>query len=132
MLESLIVKHDLKLRVSEHAGLLRIDVDGLESVANTIAYWQAICVQIRARDDLRSLLLVDTLHDGTPLTERDWLELVIRLEGAGLERVRVAHVKPLGLKEVEFCEIYARDAGIDARVFLHVDDAVAWLKDEAA
>lgn len=128
MLETLIEIDGVKVGATKNSGLLRVEVDGRETLANTVAYWQAICVQIRA-GDVRSLLLVDTLHGGTPLSEQDWLELVVRMEGTGLERVRIAHVKPLGLNQVEFCEIYARDAGIDARVFLHADDAMAWLKE---
>jgi hypothetical protein len=46
----------------------------------------------------------------------------------GLKRFRIAHVKPKGMHEIEFCELYARDAGYDARVFNSEDAAERWLR----
>src|SRR3546814_19439882 len=50
------------------------------------------------------------------------------MQGEGLEKLRIAHVKPLGLQKVEFCEIFARDAGIEATVFQNESLADIWLQ----
>jgi hypothetical protein len=54
------------------------------------------------------------------------------MAGSGLERVRIAHVKPTGLDHLEYCEIYANAAGIDARVFADEGEAERWLRYGAA
>ncbi len=118
---------DLEVGASIEDGLLRVRVAGVESLANTIAYWRVIVATL-AEADSRLVLLVDELRAGTPLTDQDWLDLVVMMDGAGLDKARIAHVKPLGPSEIEYCEIYARDAGIDARVFLREREAIAWLR----
>ena len=62
------------------------------------------------------LLLIDELL-GEPLTESEWLSLVRNMANHGLEQMRIAHVKPHGLQRIEYCEIFARDAGFQAHVF---------------
>ena len=55
----------------------------------------------------------------------------IRQEGSqdeGLQRLRIAHVKPAGLQAIEYCEIFAREAGIEAKVFEHEALAEIWLR----
>ena len=42
--------------------------------------------------------------------------------------MRVAHVKPIGLQNIEYCEIHAREAGLDARVFTNEMEASLWLR----
>lgn len=120
-----IAREGLHVSKSSQSGTMRFHVRGHETFANTIMYWRAILEELQA-GRFERLLLVDELK-GTPLLEREWLELVVMMEGLGLDKVRIAHVKPNGLNEVEFCEIYARDSGIDARVFLHEHEAISWL-----
>ncbi len=125
-----ISRDDLSVRKSFPPGMLRLQVKGVENYANTIAYWRVIIGELQG-GALTRVLLVDELR-GLPLFERDWLELVVMMEGVGLDKARIAHVKPNGRNEIEFCEIYARDAGIDARVFLREKDAIDWLRARGA
>jgi hypothetical protein len=104
---------------------LRVHVRGEENYGNTVAYWREIARAARS-GEARRILLVDELQ-GAPLSEEQWLQLVLSMEGSGIERVRIAHAKPLGMNEVEYCEIFARDAGIDARAFPDEAAAAAWL-----
>lgn len=104
---------------------LRVHVTGEISLANTVAYWTRILEQVRAVP--RPVLLIDEMH-GHPLDAGDWKQLVAAMEGTGLEEVRIAHVKPRGLDAVEYCEIYAREAGFDARVFSDENTAALWLR----
>jgi hypothetical protein len=104
---------------------LRVHVRGVENYRNTLAYWHEIARAVRA-DGARRLLLVDELR-GTPLTEAEWLQLVLSMSDAGIGHLRIAHAKPLGLHDAVFCEVFARDAGIDARVFASEAAASAWL-----
>lgn len=108
-----------------HRAGLRVHVTGEISLANTIAYWTRILDQVRA--DPRPVLLVDEMH-GDPLDAGDWEELVVAMQGTGLEAVRIAHVKPRGLDAVEYCEIFAREAGFEARVFTDENAAALWLR----
>jgi hypothetical protein len=114
------------IAITPHGGGMRADVRGDSNVATTLAYWREIAAWAREHG-ADSVLLVDTMT-GTPLGESDWLHVVTSLQGEGLEKLRIAHVKPLGLQQVEFCEIFARDAGIEAKVF--EDEALAdiWLR----
>ena len=75
----------------------------------------------------RALLLVDELR-GEPLTSRQWHALVAEMRGSALEGVRIAHVKPFGLSEVEHCEIFAVELGFQARVFVDERAAELWLR----
>jgi hypothetical protein len=114
------------LRFSRHDDMLRAEVVGESTLENTLAYWQGIVAEVR-RQPPRCLLLVDELR-GAALGEEQWQRLVEAMRDSGLEGVRIAHVKPQGLQKLEYCELYAREAGFDAHVF---DDEVAakfWLR----
>jgi hypothetical protein len=113
-----------RIDIAPHGKGLRARIAGEADVEATQAYWRQIAKAARERD-ADSLLLVDELA-GRPLDESDWLSVVTSLRGEGLERLRIAHVKPLGLQQVEFCEIFARDAGIEARVFVNESLANIW------
>lgn len=115
-----------RIRITRHGSGLRAEVEGESSMEAAIGYWREIAGWARERG-ADSLLLVDRLT-GEPLVEADWLRLVTSMRGEGLEKLRIAHVKPLGLHEVEFCEIFARDAGIEARVFENETVADVWLR----
>ena len=65
----------------------------------------------------------------------EWRALVEKMKGRGLEGLRIAHVKPNGMDHLEYCEIFAREAGIDARAFSDAGVADRWLRygvDEAS
>ena len=115
-------------RISFHGSgnALRVHVSGSSSFAATVAYWRAILVEVRARRPA-TLLLIDEMQ-GVPLTAGEWHTLVDATAGQGLDGVRIAHVKPLGLQSVEYCEIHAREAGLDARVFDNETVAELWLR----
>ncbi len=113
---------DITLR----GGVLHARVSGTSTVANTIAYWRRIA-QAAREHGVDALLLVDVMS-GEPLQEDDWLQVVTSLQDEGLQRMRIAHVKPQGLQQVEFCEIFARDVGIEARVFENETLAGIWLR----
>ena len=120
------MKADYTIEIAPHGSGMRAEVAGKSSIAATVGYWREIARWAR-KHDACTLLLVDRLV-GPPLTEADWLHLVTGMQGEGLEKLRIAHVKPLGLQEVEFCEIFARDAGIEARVFENETLAEVWLR----
>jgi len=105
---------------------LRAHVRGTSSFGNTVGYWLRIVEEINRRQS-RALLLVDEL-EGEPLAEDDWRRLVQAMLGSGVERLRIAHVKPLGLQKIEYCELYAVEAGINARVFVNETEADLWLR----
>ena len=42
--------------------------------------------------------------------------------------MRIAHVRPAGMAQLEYCEICAREAGIDARAFDDLAAAERWLR----
>ena len=105
---------------------LRVQVIGQSTLENTIAYWQAILAEFE-KEPATQLLLIDELQ-GEPLTESEWLSLVHNMANHGLEQMRIAHVKPHGLHRIEYCEIFAREAGFDARVFDDEHAAELWLR----
>ncbi|MFC3717498.1 hypothetical protein ACFONC_15205 [Luteimonas soli] len=115
-----------RLEITPHGSGLRAHVAGESSLDTTLAYWRAIAREAR-ECGAASLLLVDEMI-GEPLGESDWLTLVASMQGEGLEKLRIAHAKPLGLQQVEFCEIFARDAGIEAKVFESESLADIWLQ----
>jgi len=119
-------KRRYSIEIAPHGTGLRAHVAGESDIDATLAYWRQIAKAARERN-AGSLLLVDELT-GVPLDEDDWLHVVTGLQGEGLEKLRIAHVKPQGLQKVEFCEIFARDAGIEARVFENEAMADIWLK----
>jgi len=105
---------------------LRALVQGSGDYANTLDCWRRIATVLRERKP-RGLLLVDETS-GEPMTGDEWQALVGAMSGEGLESVRIAHVKPLGLQRIEYCELHAREAGIDARVFTNEKEASVWLR----
>ena len=118
---------DVGFEVSfEHLPIgLRARVFGLGGFDETVACWGKILVEVRKHNPA-ALLLIDELH-GKPLTGPQWHALVDAMRGQGLEQTRIAHVKPAGRNSIEFCELYARAIGIDARVFVDEEAALLWL-----
>jgi hypothetical protein len=116
----------LQVSFSRRASLLRVHVAGASSLDNTLAYWQSIVAEI-GREPADAILLIDELA-GKPLQQEEWLSLVQHMAGHGLERSRIAHVKPGGLQQIEYCEIFARDAGFRAHVFDDERAAELWLR----
>jgi hypothetical protein len=114
------------IRFTRKQVILRVQVTGASTLENTVAYWQAILAEVR-NNPPEALLLIDELR-GDPLTETQWRTLVEAMAGHGLERVRIAHVKPMGLQKIEYCELYAREAGFDAHVFDEEHAAELWLR----
>ena len=111
---------------SAHPVGLKAEVRGEGSLENTLAYWRAIVMELTTRP-APALLLIDEMH-GDPLPEQDWQQLVETIKGTCLDQLRIAHVKPLGLQSVEFCELFALEAGLRARVFSNEDEAINWLR----
>ena len=105
---------------------LRAEVRGSRSLETTIAYWEAILDDVRQRRP-RWLLVLDELR-GNELRASEWKDLVEAMAGRGLDGVRIAHVKPFGLDHIEYCEIYAREAGLDARAFADEGVADRWAR----
>ncbi|HEU0306065.1 MAG TPA: hypothetical protein VFR30_03760 [Lysobacter sp.] len=116
----------LWIDAARHPLGLRVHVQGEGTFDNTVAYWHAISRYLRLTG-ARNLILLDELA-GDTLAESEWLELVLRMADMGLEQVRIAHVKPRGRNGIEYCELHARDAGYDARVFANEQDAERWLR----
>lgn len=114
------------IRFSRQQSLLRVQVTGAGTLPNTVAYWKAIVAEV-SRDRPHAILLIDELQ-GDPLSEGDWKLLVEQLAGHGLEPIRIAHVKPMGLQKIEYCELYAREAGFHSRVFDEERTAELWLR----
>ena len=114
------------LRISPHPAGIRVEVSGESTYDNTVAYWRVIIAEVQARHP-KGVLLIDELL-GKPLTAQQWHSLVAMLIGNGLESTPIAHVKPRGLQLVEHCEIYAQEAGFDARVFEDESVADLWLR----
>ncbi len=75
------------------------------------------------------LLVVDTTT-GDALTAEELEQFIRRLDGLGLEGVRVAYVgfDPARVVNNEATEIYAREQGFIARVFQVESDASIWLR----
>lgn len=111
---------------STHPFGLKARLSGQGVFGNTVAYWRAIVEELE-RQPATGLLLLDEMT-GAPLSEEDWRQLVEMMKGGPLERVRIAHVKPMGLEKIEYCEIFAVEAGMQARVFTNQNDAVMWLR----
>ncbi|HEY1140836.1 MAG TPA: hypothetical protein VGE88_11590 [Lysobacter sp.] len=117
----------LQVEIAPHAPGLRVRVHGAETLENAVSYWHAILLAVH-ETGATAVLLVDELHGG-PLSEAQWLELVVRTDPEQMRRLKIAHVKPRGLQEVEYCELYARAHEIDARVFVDVVAAEKWLRE---
>ena len=99
---------------------------GPRSLENTIAYWEAILALV-LEEPPQWLLVCDDLR-GAELDKDEWCTLVDTMAGRGLEGVRIAHVKPSGLAQIEYCELCAREAGFDARAFADLAEAERWLR----
>ncbi len=117
---------DYSLKLIRSGGGLRVEVRGLRTLETTIAYWEAILDHVKQRQP-RWLLVLDELR-GNELKASEWKELVEAMAGRGLEGMRIAHVKPFGLDHIEYCEIYAREAGLEARAFADEGVAERWLR----
>jgi hypothetical protein len=104
----------------------RANATGPGTYAATVACWEAIVLQVRERRPA-TVLLIDEMR-GPPLQAGEWRGLVEAMRGQGLENVRIAHVKPFGLQGIEYCEIFAREAGFHARVFDNEATAERWLR----
>ncbi len=115
-----------RLDFARHVAGLRAHLTGRGSLPEVEACWSAIATEVRERSAV-SLLLVDEL-EGEPLGAGEWKALVDEMKGRGFEGVRIAHVKPKGLQKIEYCEIYAKEAGLDARVFEDEHAASLWLR----
>jgi hypothetical protein len=116
----------ITIAFSPSGASLHAVVHGAANYANTLAYWRRIAQALRERGT-KSLLLVDETT-GAPLSADEWKTLVEDMRGEGLEQVRIAHVKPTGLQQIEHCELHAREAGLNARVFTNVMEASVWLR----
>lgn len=114
------------IEFSRAGASLHAVVRGPGNYANTVTYWRSIAAALRERG-ANSLLLVDKTT-GAALSAEEWKMLVGAMQGEGLEQVRIAHVKPIGLQNIEYCEIYAREAGLNARVFTNEMEASLWLR----
>ena len=114
------------VRFGAHPAGLRAQVTGESTLANTLAYWQAIVAEVR-RHRPRGLLVVDDMH-GMPLEASEWKRLVDAIPRDVMLPVRVAHVHKGRLRELEYCEIFAREAGFTARVFASEHEADLWLR----
>lgn len=124
--EGALSMEELSIAISREAGAtVRTHVRGQASLEATIAYWRAILDEVD-REPARRLMLVDELR-GPALTADDWQSLVAILVGSSLADVRIAHVKPHGLDQVEHCELSATQAGFEARVFSDERLAGLWL-----
>jgi len=111
---------------STHPFGLKARVRGAATFENTVAYWRAIVAELDKRPSA-GLLLIDEMT-GVPLSEEHWRRLVEMMKDGPLEQLRIAHVKPMGLEKIEYCEIFALEAGMHARVFTDETDAVMWLR----
>jgi hypothetical protein len=117
---------DYGLALAREGDGLRATVSGARNIDNTIAYWETLLEQI-LRQRPRWLLVDDRLR-GEEVTVGEWFALVERMKGRGLEGIRIAHVKAHGMNHLEYCEIFAREAGLDARAFNDVNAAELWLR----
>ena len=125
MIEMDVEASPLQVEFSRHRLGLRVHVRGEETFENTVAYWRSIIERLDGIPG-RGLLLIDELQ-GTPLSEPQWLDLILSMDGSHLRRFRIAHVRPRGLRGVEYCELFARDANYDARIFVDEGSAERWL-----
>lgn len=118
--------HELTIGIRRLAHRLRVEVSGPNTVENTIRYWQAILTEVNAQPP-RHIVLIDRM-DGESLSSDEWKSLVHSLKGTGLESIRIAHVKPDGQEQLEYCELHALEAGFVARAFYDEGQAELWLR----
>jgi hypothetical protein len=105
---------------------LRAKATGAGTFDAMVECWRTIAAEARSRHP-RTVLLIDEMQ-GPPLRPDEWKTLVDLMRNQGLESVRIAHVKPYGLQGIEYCEIFAHEAGFDARVFSDETTAELWLR----
>lgn len=105
--------------------ILRARVIGVRTLSSTVGYWEAIATQVTRRRP-GGLLLFDELQ-GEELSASEWKTLVAKMRGRGLEGIRLAHVKPFALDQIDYCEASATAAGLLARVFREPGAALRWL-----
>ena len=118
-----------RIEFESRAGYLRAHVTGVNgSLATTVSYWREIAATVRRLRPQRLLVVDDML--GEPPPPEDMLRFVQAMDGQGYKGVRIAYVEADGsqLAQVELGEIYARDQGYDARVFLDESVASLWLR----
>jgi len=118
------------INFSQDGDVLRARVIGVRTLASTIGYWEAIAVELAQRKPT-GLLLVDELK-GEELSASEWKALVAGVRDRGLDGVRIAHVKPFSLDQIDYCEQAATAAGLAARVFREEGEAQRWLVDRRA
>lgn len=111
--------------LSRNGHELHACVRGERTFASTIACWEDILGHVLSWSP-RVLFLCDEMH-GADLSADEWHEIVQTKLRVALQGVRVAHVKPAGLASIEYCERFACEAGLDARVFADTGAAHAWL-----
>ena len=92
MIEMDVEASPLQVEFSRHRLGLRVHVRGEETFENTVAYWRSIIEKLDGVPG-RGLLLIDELR-GTPLSEPQWLDLIVSMDGSRLRRFRIAHVRP--------------------------------------
>jgi len=117
---------DYKLKLTRDGDGLWATVTGTRNPANTVAYWEAILADV-LRQRPRWLYVDDRLK-GPEIAIGEWFALVDAMKGRGLEGLRIAHVKPAGVNHLEYCEIFAREAGLEARAFSDPGIAERWLR----
>ena len=118
-----------RLEYTERPGYLYVRVTGVNgSLETTVAYWLAIAVEVRARRPTRLLIKDDML--GEPPSPAEIQQFIAAMAGQGFEGVRVAYVEADGeqVAQVEHGEIYAREQGLDGRVFGSELQAELWLR----
>lgn len=120
------VEPGYRLGFSDHEAGLRAHLTGHGALPEVRAYWLELAAEARNRS-ASALLLIDELA-GESLTAEQWQAVVAGMQGQGLERLKIAHVKPSGIAQEEYCEIYSREAGLEARVFEHEHEASLWLR----
>lgn len=108
-------------------GVLHARVRGVRGLGTTIRYWESMLSRIAERPPA-GLLVMDELV-GEELAASEWKSLVATMTGRGLEGVPIAHVKPFALDQIDYCETYARESGLDARAFRDEGEALAWLRE---
>jgi hypothetical protein len=118
--------NDFTIAFKREGDGLRVTVTGQRTFENTLAYWRGIVAQVQAQRP--AWLFVCDLLTGHELSVGEWYSLVEAMKGQGLEHLRIAHVKPSGMDHLEYCEIFAREAGIDARAFNDSGVADRWLR----
>ena len=108
---------------------LRAQVTGVRSVDSTVGYWEAVLARVNATRPA-GLMVRDELV-GEELSAMEWKCLVMHMVGRGLEGMPIAHVKPFTFDQINYCEKYAKEAGLQARAFRREADAVEWLQARA-